>query len=193
MPKSHSVQPKDHYLYARSFHSAAKTLATASQVGDSLFPEADAGAVVFVYRHALELFLKAIVLGEGGNFLETKPDPISVGKTHSLSWLAQFVCQIVTALKWEAQFTCEGIQSFADFKAIMEDMSATDPGSYLFRFPAVIAEQGPTGVREFARRMDALLDLLDATAGALAAEWDMRSEGPTEAYGNGRGFEPNVQ
>jgi len=30
--------------------------------------------VVFTYRHALELLLKAIVLGEGGNFLATKPD-----------------------------------------------------------------------------------------------------------------------
>jgi hypothetical protein len=30
-------------------------------------------------------------------------------------------------------------------------------------------------------------------ADALAAEWDLRSEAPTEANGNGGGFEPMIQ
>jgi len=47
-----------------------------------------------MYRHALVLHLKALVLGEGGNFLATRPDALSAHKTHSVSWLAQFVCQI---------------------------------------------------------------------------------------------------
>jgi hypothetical protein len=114
-----------------------------------------------MYRHALELHLKAVVLGEGGNFLVTKPDSISVGKTHSLPWLAQFVCHIITALKWEAEFRCEGVQSLADFKKFIEIVNEIDPGAYVFRSPVVANEQG---VREFARRMDALFDLLDATA-----------------------------
>lgn len=42
--------------------------------------------------------------------------------------------------------------------------------------------------------MDALLELLDSTADALAAEWDMRSEAAAiEADWNGGGFEPPVQ
>ena len=94
-PASHNIPAKDLYFYAQSFHKSAKALASAFQPEASLFPETDASAVVFMYRHAIELHLKAIVLGEGGKFLATKPDPISVGKTHSLSWLAQFVCQIV--------------------------------------------------------------------------------------------------
>lgn len=132
--------PPDDLLHARSFHNAAKTLAAAFRAGEHIFPEADASPVVFMYRHAVELFLKAIVLGEGGNFLETEPDPISVGKTHSLPWLAQFVCQIVAALKWKAQFTCESIQSLVDFKAVVEEINAADPGSYVFRPPVVASE-----------------------------------------------------
>jgi hypothetical protein len=41
--------------------------------------------------------------------------------------------------------------------------------------------------------MDALLALLDSAADALAAESDLRSEGPTEANGNSGGFEPTIQ
>jgi hypothetical protein len=67
------------------------------------------------------------VLGDGGNFLKTKPDPISVSKSHSISWLAQFICQIVTALKWEPEFTCEGIGTLADFKTVIEEVNAVDP------------------------------------------------------------------
>jgi hypothetical protein len=36
------------------------------------------------------------------------------------------------------------------------------------------------------------LELLDATADALAAEWDLRS-GTVEVEGNGVGFEPTIQ
>jgi len=69
-----------------------------------------------MYRHALVLHLKALVLGEGGNFLATRPDALSAHKTHSVSWLAQFVCQIITGLKWEMEFKCEGVEDLADFK-----------------------------------------------------------------------------
>jgi hypothetical protein len=82
----------DLFLYAQSFHKAAKTLAAAFQADANPSAEADASAVVFMYRHAVELYLKAIALGEGGNFLATKPNALSVHKTHSVSWLAQFVC-----------------------------------------------------------------------------------------------------
>jgi hypothetical protein len=192
-PASHNIPAKDLYFYAQSFHKSAKKLAAAFQVGDSLFPEADASAVVFVYRHAVELFLKAIVLGEGGKFLVSKPDPISVGKTHSLSWLAQIVRKIITAVKWEAEFTCEGVHNFAEFKVIMEDINSADPGSYVFRLPATIETQGPSGVQEFARQTDALLDLLDSTADALAAEWELRMDSTeTDEDGDG-GFGPTIQ
>src|ERR1035441_4353260 len=106
-----------------------------------------------MYRHAVELHLKALVLGEGGNFLGTKPDALSVQKTHSVSWLAQFVSQIVTILKWEQEFKCEAIETLADFKAVIEELNAVDPGSYSFRCP--VDPQSKSSVMDFARRMDA--------------------------------------
>lgn len=193
-----NVPERDLFLYARSFHTAAKVLA-AFQLDASPIADSDVSPVVFIYRHAVELHLKALVLGEGGNFLATKPDTLSVHKTHSLSWLAQFVCQIITALKWEQEFRCEGIENLAAFKAVIEELNAVDPGSYVFRLPvsAEVLDSVPGGgkltIRDFARRANALLELLDSTADALAAEWDLRSERPTEANGHGGGFVPTIQ
>ncbi len=194
MPESRkwrNVPPQDLFLYARSFHTAAKTLAET--------PESDSGSstglaawpVIFMYRHALELHLKAIVLGEGGHFLATKPDPLTIHKTHSVSWLAQFVAQIVTALQWEPEFKCAGVENLDDFKATVEEVNSVDPGSYVFRLPfsAQGQDAAPRSVkltiREFARRMDALLELLDATADALSAEWDRRSGVLDVEWGDG--------
>src|ERR1035437_492683 len=92
VPVRHYTPPKDLFLYARSFHKAAKALAASFQADANPFAEAEVSAVVFMYRHAVELHLKAMVLGDGGNFLATKPDALSVHKIHSVSWLAQFVC-----------------------------------------------------------------------------------------------------
>jgi hypothetical protein len=145
-----------------------------------------------MYRHAVELHLKAIVLGDGANFLPTRPDRISVSKSHSIWWLAQLVCQIITALKWEDEFRCEGIETLADFKAVVEQINSIDPGSYSFQCP--VDPTSETSVREFADKMDALIGLLASTADGLAAEWDRRSETPGNDFGwNGGGFGPTIQ
>jgi hypothetical protein len=195
-----NIPSRDIFLHARSFHTAAKKLAGALELDSGPFADADVSPVVFMYRHAVELHLKATVLCEGGNFLATKPDALSVHKTHSVSWLAQFVSQIITAVKWENEFKCDGIQNLADFKAVMEELNAVDPGSHSFRLPisAKGQDSAPGHVnltmRDFARRMDALLELLDSTADALAAEWDLRSEAAAiESGWNDGGSKPTIQ
>ncbi len=199
-PANHNLQHRDLWLHARPFHTAAKTLAGSLGTASGPLTEFDLSPVVFMYRHALELHLEVLVLGKGGNFLATKPDVLSIHKTHSLPWLAQFVCQIVTTLKWEKEFRCDGIDSLADFRAVVEELNAVDPGSYVFRLPVGAEGQDsaaghfkPT-IREFARRLDALLQLLDSTADALAAEWDLRSDAERiEVAWNGGGVEPTIQ
>jgi hypothetical protein len=195
-----NIAERDFFLYARSFHDAAKTLAASLRPDASPFTAFDIAPVVFMYRHALELHLKAIVLGEGGNFLATKPDTLSIRKTHSVSWLAQIVCQIVAALKWETEFRCDGIDNLAKFKAVIEQLNSVDPGSYIFGLPVSAKEQdsvaggGRLTIREFARQLDALVKLLNSTADALAATWDTREEAARiEAAWSGSGFEPPIQ
>jgi hypothetical protein len=169
-------------FYARSFHAAAKALARALKFDSGTLDEFDVCPVVSMYRQAAELHLKAFVTGKGSNFLVAKPDRISTMKTDSLSWLAQFVCQIITTVKWEALFKCPGIESLADFKALIEKLNTVDPAAYAFRYPVHAQERGSVqgdiafNIPEFLSRVDALLGLLDATADALSAEWILRSD-----------------
>jgi hypothetical protein len=167
----HSVPQEDLYFVAQAVHKAAKTLAGTLQLGVNPLGEFDAYPVLVLYRHAIELFLKTIVLCEGGNFLLNKADPISVGKTRSVSWLAQFVVLIVKALGWEEQFRCEGVEDLARFRAVVEEVNGIDVGHGMFQVPGDLV----TILPEFLRRLDALLELLDSTADALAAEWDLRN------------------
>jgi hypothetical protein len=110
------------------------------------------------------------------NFLETKPDQISVSKTDSAWWLARFICQIVVTLGWKREFRCEGVENLTDFEAVVDELNSVDPDSYAFRSPVSAEPRGfASGAREFARKMDALLDHLASTAAALAAEWDLPS------------------
>ncbi len=101
----HNVPEEEFFLYARAFRAAAKKMALAVELAPGPSTKFAACPVVFMYRHALELHLKALILGDGSNFLVTKPDRLSVYKTKSVSWLSQFVCQIVTTLNWEKDFT----------------------------------------------------------------------------------------
>jgi hypothetical protein len=197
----HNVPEKEFFMYARVFNMAAKKLAMMTELDSGPSAKFAVCPVVFMYRHALELQLKALVLGDGSNFLATKPDRMSVFKTQSVSWLSQFVCQIVTALKWEDEFKCEGIETLADFKAVVEDINSIDPGPQAFRYPTNTeardsADSNSTfSVRDFAQRMDALLVLLDRTADALAATWDERSEAAAldAVLFGGKDIEPTIQ
>ena len=54
--------------------------------------------------------------------------------------------------------------------------------------------QAGFSVREFVRRMDAILELLDSTAAALAAAWNMRTgtAAPAADFNAGNDFEPTI-
>jgi hypothetical protein len=188
-------------FYARAFHNAAKTLVANVNLDRMARADWDACPVVFLYRHALELHLKALVLGDGVNFMATRPDSASIYRTHSLHRLVQVVCEIVKSVAWEASFICEGVSSLADFRAVVRELDSLDPGSHAFRYPVNTEGKGSVprhltfSVVEFARRMDPLLDLLDSTADALAATWDMRTEAAAldaELHG-GNDFDPTIQ
>ncbi len=179
---SRSIPNNDLFLYARSFHKAAKTLAGALGLNTGPFIDPNTYPVVLMYRQAVELHLKALVLGEGRNFLRMKPDPASIDRIHSLHRLAQIVCQIVAAVGWQRSFTCEGVADLADFRVVIDELNAVESGSCVLRY-AVVNQSGTTAdgnltfdVRSFVRQMDAVIDLLEATTDALAAAWDFRSE-----------------
>jgi hypothetical protein len=59
----------DYFLYARSFHTAAKKLARSLDIDPGPIADFDLCPVLSMYRLCIELHLKAILLGVSGNFL----------------------------------------------------------------------------------------------------------------------------
>jgi hypothetical protein len=184
------------HRYAQSLQKAAKTLVENLELTRDSRTDGDAGPVVLLYRQALELHLKSLV-GEGCNFLKSRTDPISLYQTHSLRWLAQIVRQIIKAVGWESEFTCQGVATLSAFIALINEVESLNPVTQ-----AVYSRAGSAAskwrqafeVVSFAKRMDALLELLDVTADALAATWDQRSEvSPAEeAFLTAGDFEPTI-
>jgi hypothetical protein len=188
------------HLYARSLHKAAKTLIETLDLKPNPKTAWDACPVILLYRQAVELHLKTLV-GEGSNFLPSTTDPITLYKTHSLRWLAQIVCQIIKAVGWEKEFKSDGASSLADFSALVNELEALDPvavavhSSSRSRDGSVPDQLQPANVVQFVKKLDALIDLLSATTGALAATWELRAEGISKEldFNAGDDFKQTIQ
>src|ERR1017187_4284766 len=74
---------KEFELYGEAFWKAAKHLLQQNEALDRR-PGAsfDASVIVYLYRHALELFLKGILIGRGGELVDPPP---SISASHSLT------------------------------------------------------------------------------------------------------------
>jgi hypothetical protein len=182
------------HLYARSLHRAAQKLVKTVNLKPNPKTAWDATPIILLYRQAVELGLKTLV-GEGSNFLKSPTDPITLLKTHSLRWLAQIVCQIIKAVRWEKEFRSDGAGSLAGFSALVDELEGVDPIAVAVhsktrtRVGAVPPQLQPTNVIRLAKRLDALIDLLNATADALAATWDLQAEGISVELNSGAGEE----
>ena len=168
-------------MYARSLHRTAMNLVASLDMKPYPKTAWDACPVVLLYRQSVELYLKTLV-DEGGNFLKERTDSITLAKTHSLRWLAQIVCQIIKAVRWESEFKCEGVSSLADFSALMSELEELDPVWVLVR-PGNRRSDGsvppqllPPNLGRLAKKLDALIDLLDAIADGLAAKSDQHAD-----------------
>jgi hypothetical protein len=184
--------------YARSLQKAAQNVIQQLNLEPNPTTEWDACPVLLLYREAIELRLKVLV-GESGNFLPSPTDHITLYKTHSIRWLAQIIRQIIKRVGWENEFKCEDVSSLADFSALVNDLEEMNPvpgavrSSSRRRDRSVPHQPHPPNVFTFATKLDALLELLDSTADALAAEWDIRQEAMAGGeFDGGDGFGPTI-
>ena len=170
-------------LYARSLQKSAKLLLENLDRMENPKTAWDAGPILILYRQAVELQLKFLA-GEGGRFLSSPTDPLTLCKTHSLRWLAQIVCQVIKAVQWEAEFKCEGVSNLTGFSALIAELEAMEPVSaaiYAERTKKDLGEVPPqlrkAKVVAIASTLDGLIDLLAATSDGLAATADLMELG----------------
>lgn len=174
-------------VYGSAFWRGGRRLAQ-SLASVQGYRDLDACPIVFLYRHALELYMKAIVrrgkslLSIAGKKLQIPPQAL---EQHALPPLVGPVRTIFTHVGWLSRSQPEGRRMFREFEKMARDVSRLDSGSYTFRYPvnkknkASVSHHFGFNVLEFAEQVERAVRFLDGAAAGLEEEWDQRA---SEAY-----------
>ena len=164
--------------YREAGHVLAGRIAAARGYADY-----DGYPILFLYRHALELFLKAIVYRGAklvGLISEETVDTRRLFERHELTRLLPAIRAIFTQMNWD--FEALGLDSYDDFASFIQTLDSIDPGSYAFRYPINRAGQAHlprnfvVNVVEFADLMDNMLRFLEGTVTAIDEHWQAEAE-----------------
>jgi hypothetical protein len=172
--------------YAAGYHEAARALA--ARMRRTQRPRHfDGFPVLFLYRHALELYLKVVIyLGTQLVSIRDGPeiDLVGLWKEHRLGACVGLLKKVLTELAWIDGFKARRIRSFRDFEKLIEKIDLIDAGSYAFRYP--INTRGrralPKGFSMnalgYARSLDPVLDFLHAAVFGMSAEIEQSLDAP---------------
>jgi hypothetical protein len=165
-------------VYARAYHDAARKLA------DKRLRSLDVLPIVYLYRQALELYMKAIIL-EGNRVVHLKgfgrPDD-EVWKLldarHQLTKLLPPVIEVFKHLGWEWWWNDPAIDSFGSLEQTLRSIEEIDRHSFAFRYPT--NKKGLGSVREcfefspsaFVSAIDPVAEAFDTVVIALDSEYD---------------------
>ena len=153
--------------YARAYHEAAKRLFGSFRQTDD-YREMDAHPIVFLYRHALEVYLKTVI-DIGNNLLYLRDKPAKNWGQHNLATLLSSVREIFDLIDCSDMWKPPTFRSFSDVERVVLEVNKVPHDA--FRYPV-----DPTGTKEllpdsllfnmstFADKLDALLELLNAAA-----------------------------
>jgi hypothetical protein len=175
----HGTPEREFSYFAEAFHLVAQDAAAALRqdphFGLDGIPIDDFRAypVVFLYRHALELYMKAVIL-VGSPMLRIKGmacvDRRALLKTHSLDKLRQDLEQVFEAYEWEWDLGAPHFRSLEDFRKTVAELHAVDAGSYAFRYPldtkgdASLTAHFRFNLFEFCEVLDSLFPVLEGAA-----------------------------
>jgi len=184
----HREPESEFHLYAEAFWNAAKNLLQNQALDKRSIASFDASVIVYLYRHALELFLKEILIGRGGELIDPHPSPETVVNAgHSLTKLLPDVRRIFVECGWDKTFGSKTPVTFDDFTAIVEEFERADPSSFSFRYPvkkdltAALDGHFTFSVRKFALTMDEILNTLSGACYGLPDIANSQAEAAFEA------------
>lgn len=163
--------------FGKGYHVAGRHLA--AQLGASGgYCDYEGYPILFLYCHALELYLKSVVYHEAlflGLTSEPKADiSEKLFNSHKLSALLPSLRSIFKALEWNFEGT--DLTSFEDFAQLIEAVEAVSCDSYAFRYPftqfgdAYLPQQLIVNVVSFAHHMDGILDFFGDLASGIHEE-----------------------
>jgi hypothetical protein len=176
--------------YGRSYHEAANHLVSSMDRGH--YRDPDACPIVFLYRHAVELYLKAIIHW-GNMLLRINNRSIVAHKNifqeHRLGVLLRSVKPI---LKFRKQLDNWGDSHFdclRDVEKIIGELDQYDPRSYSFRYPvettgrkATLPHRFGFNVVAFGEKLDHLLQVLGWMADMVYFDFQSQAEAINELH-----------
>lgn len=141
----------------RSASDLAKKLASSQGYRDT-----DACPIVFLYRHALELYMKAIVIS-GRKLVRLSGRDVDVDALgdHPLTPLVPTARAIFAEMRWSWE------RDAGQVEMVLKELDRLDPHSFTFRYPTNKKGKGHVphhfgfNVLEFADRAESALRLLD--------------------------------
>ena len=186
--KSHSIHTKDSVVlnwhtnpieefgvYAEAYHKAAVRLVTDYGTTGAV-KDIEATPILFLYRHAFELYLKAFII-KGSKILkfsgQKRMSQKEIFKTHKLSRFTSYFEDIIHAAGWTWDMGIEGFKNKSDFENLVQEFEKIDPDSYSFRYPTKTDGKDALpchftfNLSEFSHRIDPLLELLDGALSGL--------------------------
>jgi len=174
--------------FAEGYHQAGKRLAGMLEASSG-YSDFDGYPILFLYRHALELYMKAIVY-RGAQLLQLldieKLETPKLFKHHRPSLLLPGVKAVFDGIGWNWDTKTIGISNFEDFSELVKGIEELDPESYNFRYPtdtkgqAALSHHTVVNAIGFSRNMDPILDLLAAAVLGLHEEFDATAEAKFE-------------
>ena len=174
--------------FALGYREAANRLAK-EFMRSARTPDYAGYPILYLYRHSLELYLKAIVY-RGARIMgllgKTQPEVSKLFKHHGLLTLILPVRAIFHAMQWNFALEESELASFTEFEHFVRRLDSIDSGSYSFRYPidpggqAVLQHHLTINIPNFAKIMDPLLGLLEGAAIMLDESFDIAAEAAHE-------------
>ena len=197
----HGTPEEEFTYFAEAFHEvahkAAVELSKNPHFGRIPFEDFKAYPVVFMYRHALELHMKAVILAGSQMLRPPEVNRETLLKTHSLDLLSQDVERVFDAYDWGWDLGVPHFETIEDFRLAISELASVDGGSYAFRYPvdtkgkASLSSHFRFNLFEFCETLDGLLKVLKgATIGAYE-EFQAAAEASAEARSWENDYEHN--
>ncbi len=179
--------PGELAAWSRCYQASAKELAQ-SLLERSFYADREACPIVFLYRHALELCLKALLLEAAELYNkegESPPFSKKVLGDHDLRPLATPLESVFKRFSWRRESKCEKghVPSYDDVLRIVNELDQFDSKSFAFRYPIDKSFKLPLlphsldfNLHDFVLLLDPVLETLQSLVDAVDSENDFLYE-----------------
>lgn len=165
---------RDLALIADEYFEAAKVLMDGLAHSGN-YSDLKAYPIVFLYRHALELYLKALlVMGDslasllGDARLEFD---LQKANNHDLTRLLSELEQLFSAIGWSWEDYGTSALSEQEFRSIISEFDEVDPNSHAFRYPVKKDGSTPSVGEHFAFSLLEMSRVLKPVLTMLSNAW----------------------